>query len=198
MDTRENGVVAPGIVIAVESIQLQAQAAVDLLHLDAEIAELLQQRLGVVTLVAAVQHGQCAAPHQFREVALGDVLQALDLVAAERVEHAGGELSEGEIVAKTANESDSDTEEEQLGAEVKKTAPTKKNDAAVVQDNGKDEKDSIYLDVAMWKKEREALDDTFDAARQQFRKRGPWKFPSQLDSNKFRDVAVAVLNKIPG
>ena len=68
--------------------QLQPQAPVDLLDLDAEIPELLDQGLGVVAFVAAVQNGQGAAAHQAREIAAADVLQPLDLVAAEGVQHA--------------------------------------------------------------------------------------------------------------
>jgi hypothetical protein len=70
--------------------QFQPQAAVDLLHLDTEIAMLLDQGLGVIAFDAAVEDRQRAAAHQFGQVAAADVLQALDLVAAERVQHAGG------------------------------------------------------------------------------------------------------------
>ena len=56
--------------------------------------------------------------------------------------------------------------------------------------------DAIYLNPPALKKEREALDDNFNASRDHFQKRGPWRFPSPLNDNKFRDVAIATLNKM--
>ena len=55
---------------------------------------------------------------------------------------------------------------------------------------------AIYLDAPALKKEREALDDNFKASRDHFRKRGPWTLPSPLAPGKFRDVAMATLNKM--
>jgi hypothetical protein len=53
-----------------------------------------------------------------------------------------------------------------------------------------------YLDVSFWKKEREALDDSFDAARSFFTKHGPWKLPEGVAGSKFADVAKATLTKM--
>jgi Bromodomain len=57
--------------------------------------------------------------------------------------------------------------------------------------------DSEYMDVALLKKEREALDDkSFEAARGLFTKRGAWILPSPLSPEKFSDIALLVLKKI--
>lgn len=56
--------------------------------------------------------------------------------------------------------------------------------------------DANYLDVAFWKKEREALDDSFDAARSFFTRYGPWKLPEAVAGSKFADVAKATLTKM--
>jgi hypothetical protein len=56
--------------------------------------------------------------------------------------------------------------------------------------------DANYLDVSFWKKEREALDDSFDAARSFLTKYGPWKLPEGVAGSKFADVAKATLTKM--
>jgi hypothetical protein len=53
-----------------------------------------------------------------------------------------------------------------------------------------------YLDVSFWKKEREALGDSFDAARSFLTKYGPWKLPESVTGSKFADVAKATLTKM--
>jgi hypothetical protein len=53
-----------------------------------------------------------------------------------------------------------------------------------------------YLDVSFWKKEREALDDSFDAARSFLTKYGPWKLPEGVAGSKFADVAKATITKM--
>jgi hypothetical protein len=55
---------------------------------------------------------------------------------------------------------------------------------------------SVYLDAAMWKGEREKLDDSFESAKAFFEKRGPWTLPSGLKPNKFKDVALGTLQKM--
>jgi hypothetical protein len=56
--------------------------------------------------------------------------------------------------------------------------------------------DANYLDVSFWKKEREALDDSFDAARSFLTRYGPWKLPEGVAGSKFADVAKATLTKM--
>jgi hypothetical protein len=56
--------------------------------------------------------------------------------------------------------------------------------------------DVNYLDVSFWKKEREALDDSFDAARSFLTKYGPWKLPESVAGSKFADIAKATLTKM--
>jgi hypothetical protein len=53
-----------------------------------------------------------------------------------------------------------------------------------------------YLDVSFWKKEREALDDSFDAARSFLTKYGPWILPEGVAGSKFADVAKTTLTKM--
>ena len=55
--------------------------------------------------------------------------------------------------------------------------------------------DSAWLDVTPWKLERDALDGTFDAARNLFTKYGPWKLPAGLDDS-FPEIALSTLSKV--
>jgi hypothetical protein len=70
--------------------QLQTQPPVDLLDLDPEILVLLDQCLGVVALVSAVEYRQCTTAHHIGQVAPAGVVQSLHFVAAQRVQHARG------------------------------------------------------------------------------------------------------------
>jgi len=54
----------------------------------------------------------------------------------------------------------------------------------------------IYLDIALWTAEREALDSSFKAARAHFLKRGPWQLPAAVGESKFRSVAKQTLQKM--
>jgi len=53
-----------------------------------------------------------------------------------------------------------------------------------------------YLDPAPIKLEREALDGTFEAAKEHFQKRGVWSLPPEMKPEKFKDVATGTLNKM--
>jgi len=55
---------------------------------------------------------------------------------------------------------------------------------------------AIYLDVDLWKAEREALDGSFEAARAHFLERGPWQLPGAIGNGKFRTVAKQTLIKM--
>jgi chromodomain-helicase-DNA-binding protein 7 len=78
----------------------------------------------------------------------------------------------------------------------KSSAP---KDTPNVNENGNSDSDdgnsaAIYLDVNLWKTEREALDASFKAARAHFVKRGPWKLPSGVGG--FRQAARQTLIKM--
>jgi hypothetical protein len=64
--------------------------------------------------------------------------------------------------------------------------------------NARDEEDTKvdFFNVSSWKLEREALDDSFDAARKHFTSRGAWKLPPDLNSSKFCDVALSTISKL--
>lgn len=55
---------------------------------------------------------------------------------------------------------------------------------------------AVYLDASLLKREREALDGSFESAKDNFTKRGPWPLPSDLKPDKFKDVALGTLVKI--
>jgi hypothetical protein len=59
-----------------------------------------------------------------------------------------------------------------------------------------DETSAVYLDVDLWKAERESLDGSFKAARAHFLERGPWKLPADVGESKFRTVAKQTLMKM--
>ncbi|GKY91232.1 hypothetical protein MPSEU_000095800 [Mayamaea pseudoterrestris] len=56
--------------------------------------------------------------------------------------------------------------------------------------------DSLYLDIAQWKSERESLDGSFDSARALFTMYGPWRLPQSIDEDKFAEIAKATLLKM--
>jgi hypothetical protein len=66
----------------------------------------------------------------------------------------------------------------------------------VVEATVEDSASADYLDVSFWKKEREALDDSFDAARSLLTRFGPWTLPTGVAANKFADVAKATIAKM--
>jgi Bromodomain len=51
------------------------------------------------------------------------------------------------------------------------------------------------MDVTTWKLERDALDGTFDAARNLLTKYGPWKLPAGL-GDSFPEIALSTLSKV--
>ena len=62
--------------------------------------------------------------------------------------------------------------------------------------DSQNDKDSIFLKAEEWEEGRKRLDSTFASARSHFEKEGPWKLPSALDANKFKDVANLALSKV--
>jgi hypothetical protein len=79
----------------------------------------------------------------------------------------------------------------------KRVADVGKGEANAASEDAKKGNDSIYLDVALLKRERESLSDkSFKAAREHFRGHGSWSFPSALSDDKFKEVALATLNKM--
>eukprot|EP00980_Cylindrotheca_fusiformis_P029577 scaffold23539_cov137-Cylindrotheca_fusiformis.AAC.2 len=69
-------------------------------------------------------------------------------------------------------------------------------DTEVAEEEEDSKSDIIFLDPAAWKKDREALGNTFAEARAHFCKEGPWKFPSSLDPSSFDEVALITINKL--
>jgi len=61
---------------------------------------------------------------------------------------------------------------------------------------GSDSNDIDFLNVALLKTEREALDLSYDPARKFFTARGAWVLPEKLTPSKFRDVALAIFKKL--
>lgn len=55
---------------------------------------------------------------------------------------------------------------------------------------------ACYLDVDLWKQEREALDGSFKSARAHFAKRGPWQLPKAVGEGRFSHVAKQTLNRM--
>ena len=54
----------------------------------------------------------------------------------------------------------------------------------------------VFLDLPKWKKEREELDKSFDAAKALFTSHGPWKLPPGVPPDKFSEIALATLAKM--
>jgi hypothetical protein len=69
-------------------------------------------------------------------------------------------------------------------------------DEAEVEEVEEEDDGLEYLDISLWKTEREALDGSFEAAKTHFYQRGDWSLPSELKPNKFKDVALGTLNKM--
>ena len=103
-----------------------------------------------------------------------------------------------------AEEEDADVEDEVESTPVPRkrkersssTKSKKKNaqDEELEQNNEADA--SVYLDASLLKSERELLDGSFEAAKENFTKRGPWLLPAELMPDKFQDVALGTLAKI--
>jgi hypothetical protein len=56
---------------------------------------------------------------------------------------------------------------------------------------------AVYLDVNMWKTQREALDGSFKSARENMLARGPWQMPKAVGAaTKFKAVAKQTLQKM--
>jgi hypothetical protein len=56
----------------------------------------------------------------------------------------------------------------------------------------------VFLDLPLWTKHRESLDGSFDAARANFTREGPWAIPDGLPVNSFSEVAkwtLSTMNK---
>jgi hypothetical protein len=120
---------------------------------------------------------------------------------SEEAPESEGELQElttsakREVKGKHSSESQNGVSRKETS--VKRVADVGKGEANAASDDGKKENDSIYLNVAMWKREREALSDkSFKAAREHFQGHGSWSFPSALNDDKFKEVALATLNKM--
>jgi hypothetical protein len=105
-------------------------------------------------------------------------------------EEARTDIKDGIYVEKSDDESNGPS----IGAKVGRSlSPSPNRDSDGEHRNGKD---LVFLDSASWKREREALDDSFQSARSHFKKKGPWTLPSALNANKFRDVANLTLTKM--
>jgi chromodomain-helicase-DNA-binding protein 7 len=102
-------------------------------------------------------------------------------------------------------EADADVEDEVESTPVprkkKERNSSTKNKKKQVQVNEPEESasdidETAYLDANLLKTERESLDESFDAAKEHFTKRGPWHLPSELKPDKFKEIALGTLAKI--
>lgn len=55
---------------------------------------------------------------------------------------------------------------------------------------------SIFLNSAFWRKGRIDLDKSFSSARDHMTCKGPWLLPSDIPDEKFRDVALATMDRV--
>jgi hypothetical protein len=99
--------------------------------------------------------------------------------------------SEGQPKKKRSKKA-SDDEEEEAAAVEEEAVEATVHETEVVHESA----NANYLDVSFWKKEREALDDSFDAARSFLTKHGPWKLPEGVAGSKFADVAKSTITKM--
>jgi hypothetical protein len=105
--------------------------------------------------------------------------------------------SDAEVQPNSDDEDPVEEKTEVKGGEIE--ASKRSSPSPVLGSDGEKDEDSgglVFLDVSLWKTEREALDDSFQSARAQFEKRGPWTLPSKLAPKKFHDVASNTLNKM--
>ena len=54
----------------------------------------------------------------------------------------------------------------------------------------------IYLDIELWKANRQALNGTFKAARKNLMQYGAWELPPDVPGNSFADIANETLEKM--
>jgi hypothetical protein len=105
--------------------------------------------------------------------------------------------SDTEVQPKSDDEDPGKEKTEVKGGETE--ASKRSSPSPVLESGGERDEDrggADFLDVFLWKMEREALDDSFQSACAQFEKRGPWTFPSKLPPKKFHDVASNTLNRV--
>jgi Bromodomain len=60
-------------------------------------------------------------------------------------------------------------------------------------DKPNEAQDDPYLDLDLWKKFREGLDGSFESARSNLIRMGPWTLPEAVGDSKFKEVAKATL-----
>ena len=109
-----------------------------------------------------------------------------------------GKKGKGKASAAAADGGGSDSEHSAAASSSKKKKPrikiaAPKSRKRKARDGGADAK--AHLDVKALQKDRQALDNSFDAAKVHYTNRGPWQLPDTL-ADKFDGIAKQVLAKM--